>query len=467
LRIAAERIGRAPEAALADLAAELADTRTRLDVLATDDESTTVRAVFSWSCRALPQEVARAFRLLGLHAGPDFGVPAAAALFGVPNGETQRLLETLAGVHLLERTGRDRYRLHDLLRLYAAERATEEPVENRAQAVDRVLTWYVRSAHAADRALGPRERHQLPLGPCSAQGVPMSFTGHEHAMAWCGAERANLVAAVHQAARADPPHAAAWQLPNVLWWFFYLRKHTADWITTTRRGLATAQRLADRDAESRTWNVLGSAYGDLRRFDHALGCYRRALDLRAQVDDPGCRGIILHNLGITCLELQRFEEALAHLHGALELRRSIGDRYGEGSTLSALGDTRRQLGQLAAAALCLHRALGIRRESGNTYGQASTLHNLGDTYLAAGRYDRAFGYLQRALELCGELDNPHGTATVLFSLGRGQVLAGRPDRARHSLVRALAVFTDLGAPQAADVRSHLERLDRLARSGAP
>jgi tetratricopeptide (TPR) repeat protein len=449
------------------VAAQLADTHRRLDLLTTDDESTTVRAVFSWSYRALASDAARAFRLLGLHAGPDIGTPAAGALLGARTDEAHRLLDTLAGVHLVERTGRDRYRLHDLLRLYAAERAGDEPPEERAEAVDRVLTWYLRSAHAADEALGPRERHRLPLGPCPAECVPMAFTGHEDAMAWCEAERANLVAAVHQAARADPPHATAWQLPNVLWWFFYLRKHSTDWITTTRRGLGAAQRLGDRDAESRSWNALGSAHGDLRRFDDALDCYRRALDLRAEIDDRSCRGIILHNLGITCLEAERFDEALAHLRRALHLRREIGDRYGEGSTLSALGDAHRHLDELTAATLCLHRALDIRREIGNTYGQASTLHNLGDTYLAAGRYDRAFGYLHRALELCVELDNPHGTATVLFSLGRGQVLAGQPDRARHSLVRALTIFTDVGAPQAADVRTHLERLDRLAPSGRP
>ncbi|MCW2567699.1 MAG: hypothetical protein JWN54_1796, partial [Mycobacterium sp.] len=458
LRIAAERISRAPDATLADLAGELADTRHRLDLLATDDEATTVRAVFSWSHRALGDDAARAFGLLGLHAGPDLGTPAAAALLGARTEVARHLLETLAGVHLLERSGRDRYRFHDLLRLYALERVTGEPPEDRARAVDRMLGWYVHSAHAADRALGPPARHRLPLGACPAHCGPMSFAASEQAMAWCEAERANLVAAVHQAARADPPHAAAWQLPNVLWWYFYLRKHSADWITATRRGLAAARRLGDTDAESRCWNVLGSAYGDLRRLDDALDCYRRALDLRVERDDPACRGIILHNLGITSLEAEHFDDALVRLRQALDLRRAIGDRYGEGCTLSALGDAHRQLDQLAAAALCLHRALRIRREAGNTYGQASTLHNLGDTYLAAGRYDTAFGYLHRALELCAELENPHGTATVLFSLGRGQCLAGQPDRARHSLVRALALFTELGAPQAADVRAHLERL---------
>jgi DNA-binding SARP family transcriptional activator len=459
LRIAAERMSHSPDVTLADLAGELADEHNRLDLLATDDEATTVRAVFSWSYRTLPPEAARAFRLLGLHAGPDLSAGAAAALTGTRTAEALRLLEALAGVHLLERTGRDRYRLHDLLCLYAAERASDEPPAERAQAVDRVLTWYLHAAHAADRALGPPQRHYLPLGPPPVSCPAISFTGPEQARAWFEAERANLVAAVHQAARADPPHAAAWKLPNVLWWFFYLRKDSDDWIATSRCGLVAAQHMRDRDGESRTWNVLGNAYGDLQRFDDALDCYRRAAEIRAGLDDLGCGGIILHNLGITCLELERFDEALGHLHRALEVRRTIGDRYGEGCTLSALGDAHSRLHQFTAATLCLHRALRIRSDQGNKYGQASTLHNLGDTYLAAGRYDRAFAYLNRALELCGELDNPHGTATVLFSLGKGQCLVGQRAKARRSLAEAFTIFSDLEAPQAADVRAHLEKLD--------
>jgi tetratricopeptide (TPR) repeat protein len=451
-------MSRSPEVGLTDLARELEDEHNRLDLLATDDDTTTVRAVFSWSYRALPPAAARAFRLLGLHPGPDVGAPAAAAVLGTRTEEARQLLETLAGVHLLERIGRSRYRLHDLLRLYAAERAADERAENRAAAVDRMLGWYLHTADAADRALGPPQRHHLPLGPWPERCPPMSFAGHEDAMAWCEAERANVVAAVHRAAGAEPPHLAAWQLPNLLWWFFYLRKHSADWIATSRQGLAAAQRAGDRDGESRSWKILGNAYGDLRRFDDALDCYRRALDVPAEPGDPDHRGAILHNLGITCLELRRLDEALEHLHRALDLRREIGDRYGEGCTLSALGDVHRRLGELPAAALCLHRALRIRRADGNRYGEASTLHNLGDTYLAAGRYDRAFDVLRKGLARCAELDNPHGTATILFSLGQGQRDAGQPELARQSLGRALAIFTDLGAAQATDVRAVLERL---------
>jgi hypothetical protein len=65
------------------------------------------------------------------------------------------------------------------------------------------------------------------------------------------------------------------------------------------------------------------------------------------------------------------------------------------------------------------------------------------------------------------MDNPHGTATVLFSLGKGQFLSGGPQRGRQSLERALAIFTDLGAPQAAEVRTYLEGLERATAAADP
>ena len=73
LRVAAELAAARPAAPLADLVGELADQQRRLDLLdAGGDPRTAVRAVFSWSYRHLDAAAARAFRLLGLHPGPDF-----------------------------------------------------------------------------------------------------------------------------------------------------------------------------------------------------------------------------------------------------------------------------------------------------------------------------------------------------------------------------------------------------------
>ncbi len=143
VRVAAERAAHRPRLPLAVLAAELAAEHRRLDALsAGQDGDTAIRSVFSWSYRRLQPAAARMFRLLGLHPGADISIAAAAALADVSAAGAARLLEALAEVHLLEETAPGRYRLHALLRAYAAEQAAQdETPQDRDAAITRMLTW--------------------------------------------------------------------------------------------------------------------------------------------------------------------------------------------------------------------------------------------------------------------------------------------------------------------------------------
>ena len=121
LRVAAELAAASPDSALAGLAGELASEQRRLDLLdAGGDERTAVRGVFSWSYRHLPAVAARAFRLLGLHPGPDFDAYAVAALTGASATAASDVLALLARAHLVHPGGAGRYGMHDLLRAYAS-----------------------------------------------------------------------------------------------------------------------------------------------------------------------------------------------------------------------------------------------------------------------------------------------------------------------------------------------------------
>jgi tetratricopeptide (TPR) repeat protein len=79
----AARAAAHPHFSLSAIAAELREAQGSLDAFIRADESADVGAVFSWSSRALSPAAARLFRLLGLHPGPDFTAPAAAALAGL------------------------------------------------------------------------------------------------------------------------------------------------------------------------------------------------------------------------------------------------------------------------------------------------------------------------------------------------------------------------------------------------
>jgi DNA-binding SARP family transcriptional activator len=162
LSLAGERASARPYMRLSDLVAELADEDRRLEILVADDETTAVRAAFSWSYRALPPESARVFRLLGLHPGPEMSYGAVAALAGAAVPQVRRHLDVLIGLHLLDEVGRDRCRLHDLLYVYASERArADEPVASRHAAVGRLLDY--------DRHTGtPQASHPPPEAAAAA-----------------------------------------------------------------------------------------------------------------------------------------------------------------------------------------------------------------------------------------------------------------------------------------------------------
>jgi NB-ARC domain-containing protein len=255
LRITADRAAAHRHLKLTDLVDELTLEHNRLDVLSADEEATQIRAVISWSYRALPPEPARAFRLLSLHAGQDISAPAAAVLIGATIPETRQLLATLTEGHLLEETGRGRYQFHDLVRVYASECAQiSEPEPERTAAIRRLLAWYLHTADAFSRTFIPDVRH-VPLDPPEPACGPLVFTTHRQAVDWAQAEFSNL-GPVAQQATAIGDDATAWKLVITLLPLFDLYRRVADLLPTLHLALAATQRLGDRDAEAWILNCL-------------------------------------------------------------------------------------------------------------------------------------------------------------------------------------------------------------------
>lgn len=82
-----------------------------------------VAAAFELSYAHLDDASARVFRLLPVNLGPDISTATAAILAGLATTDTRRVLAGLARAHLVETAPgkRGRWRMHDLLRLYARQ----------------------------------------------------------------------------------------------------------------------------------------------------------------------------------------------------------------------------------------------------------------------------------------------------------------------------------------------------------
>ncbi|MBC9719041.1 tetratricopeptide repeat protein [Streptomyces sp. TRM66268-LWL] len=447
LRIAAELAAARPGVPLARLVADLGDESRRLDLLnAGEDDHTAVRAVFSWSCRALPEPALDAFHLLGLHPGPDLSAAAAAALLGVEQAVAYRQLDTLARAHLVDETDVGRFTMHDLLRAYAAEQAATRP--DRESALLRLFDHYAEAAH----------RTTDPHAP------------------WLAAERRNLLAVAAASAGVSPRHTLA--LSAGLDRLLDTAAHYRDALALHALALDAARALGDRAAEAAALNRLGHAHLRTGSYTAAVRHHQEALDAHRVGGDRLGEADALHGLGTLSWRLGRYEDARAHLEAALALRRELADTGGEGAALYGLGTVHRQLGDYPRALDHQERALVLFREHGDRIGQARVLNNLGTTLERTGRYLEAYDHYARALSINREIGNRVGEAVALTNLGSASLRLGHlaDAAAHHEAALPIYVETDYRSGQAEALRGigtvhlaagrHEDALDLLGRAVA-
>ncbi|MFD4636122.1 ATP-binding protein [Lentzea sp. NPDC058436] len=430
LAITAARASVRPDVPLGWIADELRDHSARLDALDTDEAGISLRAVLSWSFDALSPEAAELAGLLALAPAADLGAPAVEALGPVP---ARRRLAELETASLVGRSAGGRYRMHDLVRLYARERALELiPEQARRDALSRLVDFYLHTALPLATSLAPHIP-PIDLDP-PAPGV-RPLTGAD-ALTWFDAEHTALVHA-QRAAERQGWHARVWQLAWVLNTYHYRADRMDGQRRTWQRGLAAARRLGDPLLLGKAHRLLGDACARLRlpeAFDHL----HAALAIVEQGDDLDERAHTHRSITVAWAELGDHERALEHATKALELFRASGFTAREAEALNAVGWHTARLGRFAEALpLCL-RALemcrGLRHQSA---AEASTLEDLAFIYRHTDRpADAAEHYRASAAVWNGLGDRGH-EAESLRALGEVLLDLGEADEARRTWLRAL------------------------------
>jgi DNA-binding SARP family transcriptional activator/tetratricopeptide (TPR) repeat protein len=454
LAIVAARATTRPAFPLSVLADEMSADHARLDALDGGDESTRVRAAFSWSYQRLDPDSARLFRLIGLHCGPDLSVGAVASLAGIRPDLVRPVLAELIRAHLLEERVPGRYAMHDLLRVYARELADllDSDAERRAVRY-RVLDHYLHTGYTAARLLNP---HRPPITPAAVHsGVsPEDLTGRAEALDWFTAERAVLVTAVEWAAAAGSARHA-WQLAWTCTPFFERRGHWHDLALVQSVASRAAERAGDRPGQANAHYGLGRAYYRLARCHEAATHFGRALALFAELDDP-VRTARTHLALAGVLDQQdRAGASLDEARRALDLARSSGNRALIANALNAVGWYHARTGDGANALAFCRQALTAQEELGDLNGQATTLDSLGYAHHLLGRYEEAMGCYRAAIALYRRLGVRHYEADTLVHLGDAHDAVGAAEAARAAWRHALRILEQLQHAEADRVRAKL------------
>jgi len=446
VRIVTARAAQCPDFPLAALAEDLRDATARLDGLAAGDQRTNLLAVLSWSIRHLPAEAQTVFALLGAAPGPDIALCAASALTGLPPRRTRALLQELEDVSLVRQPTPGRYRMHDLIRIYARKQDLAPDV--RAAALGRVLDFYVSTAHAADRILDPN-RPPITLDVPAFDGPSAPLPDVAAALAWFDTEHPALLAA-QQIATTHDWHRSRWQLAWALDTFHARRGNRGDRLPMWRAALDAADHLPEAAARIHAHRRYGGVCVDVGQWDEGIRHLNQALALAEEHGETEQQAHT--HRGLTVLWASRGEHgpALQHALRARILFHLLQQTTEEASMLNAMGWCATELGDHAKANQHCQAALALLRDHPDAEVEAATLDSLGYIAHRSGHHRDAVAYYLRSLALFRELGNNSEAAGTLDNLGRTHVDLGERDQARAAWEEALQLHRAQGHDGAAD-----------------
>jgi tetratricopeptide (TPR) repeat protein len=464
LRISSGRIAARPQLRVGDMVREMVDDRQRLDTLSTSrDAAAGLRQVFDWSYEKLTAEQARIFRLLGLHPGPDVSLPAAAAVAGLTVPQTRRLLDELAEVHLTDLVAWDRYRQHDLLRAYAAERAEHDDLpEIRDRAVRTLLNWYVHSTRIADQILYPayvRRFHDL-AGPTEPV---IDMNGRKEAETWLVSEQANVVAAIRYAVEQDLTSPAI-ALSHAIETHLYHGAYWGDLLEVCALGITAAERSNDRASVGWFLNRRGWARLQVSGWEDAVDDLHRALELARGLHDPYLEAYARNDLGTGCLRRERYAEALDYLSPAIPLSQGTDGGRQEAFVHCNVSSALAGLGDYDHALTHAQRSLRLRRQAGDREGEVFTRNQLAQVWQALGDHTKAIEACEGALGIPREYVYLPDVAAVLETLGASLLRVGDRRRAEECWMEASGIYQRFADHRAAALVSSLRSLGRPSSS---
>ena len=325
--------------------------------------------------------------------------------------------------------------MHDIVRLYAADRvAAEGYAADATAALRRLVGFYLHTAHAGERLLYP-DRNPITVTEPAPRYTVARLRDDPTTMSWFDMEHLCLLAAQSVAAEQGW-HRLVWQLAWALHGYLWRRGHIRDQLATWRAGLAAAERLRDPVLKAMAHRLLGQALARAGMRPEASRHLRRALKLAANAGDA-------HGTARAHYDLARMgrngdhQIALTHATQALRLFDALANPVWRAEALAEVGWHQARLGRYAEARDLCEQALELFREHANRQGVAGTLDVLGYVAHRSGQYHTALAHYRDALALCRDLGATYDEADTLDHLGHAYAALSQHAEARRVWQQAM------------------------------
>lgn len=442
VRIAGAKLAARPSSAIAALAESLATERRRLDVLRVGDMS--MRASIASGYQSLSDTARRAFRFLALLGPCDVAEWMIGALLG--DSDPAPVVEELTDSSMLtvvgsDGTGQCRYRLHDLLRDYAADQLGGEPEKERDAALQRSQDAWLQLATLASDAFPPeiffpRQRRSAVRKVIPGQIAQALIADPQ---AWFGCERPNLLAATERACtRGDYLFGARLAACQTTFQSFQDRHDDSVRMWQVVADAAEPARDSAVATVARLRLAAASLEGGYSA--HVLGLFTHCITMLERSQDDENLAFALYWRSACSWDLDRFDESRRDAERGVALARQIGDPHAELTNLRILGLALARLGDRERSVAACEESLKIAVDIGEDMFRLHALHNLAYCCVLAGQHERAVELALARRDLARDLGYVSAEALALGVLGDAYAGLGRYAESREAFSQALPVF---------------------------
>lgn len=413
LHIVAALVVDEPDRPLREFATELEEEEHRLDNLHYDDRLS-VRAAISLSYKRLSDDLQRLFRLMSQVPGGDVGIDAARWLMEASTAAVRPQLMALVRSHLIQQHVKDRWSMHDLVRLYSAEIAATDH-EDADLALKRVVTNYRAAVSMACEW----------LTAVASETTRQVFPTPAHAASWFEKERTTAISIVMQTARRQGYEETVLQFGVVLG---DLLKDQVHWRSDFDDVASVTASIVPRvEAQTLSVNALNN-FGTVLRFrtdyQDAQRIFEQAASMCEELGDSAGASGTRCNIGNILQEQGRFDEAIAIYRADLKLRPAETHPYPAAHSHTILGAALTQSGRPGEAVTQLLKAAVLCRRLDSRPDLATALLNLGAAYIALSELTRSVPHAQKAANALEEshrisraLHDDKGKADAANNLG--------------------------------------------------
>ena len=426
LRLAGTFLANTRDLDLEDYAERLQDERSRLEHIDKGSAEKGVQASLHLSYSRLPTEAAAVFRMLSVFPA-DFDSGAEVVICQDEGHEQLSELLRWNLVDYQEETRR--YRLHDLVRIYAKNQLEKDGEADTGKAHQLHSAYYLAVLQRANNLL---------LSGGTSQGSGLKLFDLEWPNISAGQNRARILSSVSpECSEICSNYAGQGSILN-------LRLHPRENIQWLEAALDCARRTGNKKAEGAHLGNLGSAYAALGDARKAIDYYEQRLVIAREIGDRRGEGNALGNLGLAYAALGDARNSIDYYEQRLVIAREIGDRRGEGNALGNLGLAYAALGDARNSIEYHEQALVIAREIGDRMGEGNALGNLGLAYAALGDARKAIEYREQQLVIARKIGDRRGEGNAQGNLGSSHYVLGDARKAIDSYDQALAISKEIG-----------------------